>query len=96
MIELNKAAHVDQQINTKDTFMRYALFALIVAAASSLSGATKADEYRWCAVYGTEHGGINCGYSTLAHCRAAISGNGGTCHYDPIFDGKPDRRPRLH
>lgn len=40
------------------------------AEAQSRHGAS-----RWCAEYGSGHGGRNCGFSSLRQCRAAISGD---------------------
>jgi hypothetical protein len=73
--------------------MRYALAALALVAASSLSSVpAKADQYRWCAEYGVGNGGVNCGFVTLAQCHAAISGNGGWCRPNAFYDGRPGRR----
>ncbi len=53
-----------------------AIAALLAAAhietaeARSRQGAS-----RWCAEYGSGHGGRNCGFSSLQQCRASISGD---------------------
>jgi len=41
--------------------------------------------YPWCAQYSGDDGdsGTNCGFSTLAQCRATISGIGGLCLENP-------------
>jgi len=42
--------------------------------------------YPWCAHYSAEDGdgGTNCGFVTIAQCRAAVSGVGGGCYQNPI------------
>jgi len=50
-----------------------------------------AQNYPWCAQYGGNHGGRNCGFSTLEQCRAAISGNGGYCDANPLY--RPAENP---
>ena len=36
---------------------------------------------KWCAEYNFGGGGAtNCGFDSYQQCRAAISGNGGSCH----------------
>lgn len=50
------------------------------------------DPYPWCAVYGgRESSGINCGFLTLEQCRAAISGVGGSCEPNQLYN--PHRSP---
>jgi len=49
-------------------------------------------EYPWCAVYSEfTVGATNCGFSTLAQCRATISGVGGMCMPNPAYVGPPPR-----
>lgn len=57
---------------------------------------TRADEpYPWCAEYNGDDGsdGVNCGFDTLAQCRATISGIGGNCYENPAYPG-PTPRPK--
>lgn len=79
----------------------YLLIAALVAMAAgtmTMTTQSRADPYRWCAMYGFLGGGVeNCYFVTIAQCRAAISGNGGFCRpnlrYDGIaYDGEPRRR----
>lgn len=78
--------------------MRYLLAAAALAFVSTLpfNAPAQADSYRWCAEYGPGNGGVNCGFVTLAQCRAAISGNGGSCRPNAFYDGdaRADRRAR--
>jgi hypothetical protein len=55
------------------------------------------DPYPWCAVYGGRSGGAsNCGFRTLAQCRATVSGIGGSCEpnqfYNPRGGSKQSRK----
>lgn len=54
-------------------------------------------EYPWCAVYSEAIvGATNCGFTTLAQCRATISGVGGTCQPNPAYTppARTDRKTR--
>lgn len=55
-------------------------------------------EYPWCAVYSESTvGATNCGFSTLAQCRATISGIGGACMPNPAYVGPAPRpQPKRH
>ena len=73
--------------------MAAAMFALAAPASATVY-------YPWCAQYsehGPSGGGTNCGFETLAQCRATISGLGGICYENPAY---PPRRaapaPRHH
>jgi hypothetical protein len=54
--------------------------------------------YPWCAQYGDRSGGRNCGFSTWEQCRAALSGNGGYCSENPMYQptGPTSRKPRRY
>jgi hypothetical protein len=73
---------------------------LAIAAAATVSTAAHAqkpyDPYRWCAVYGGRGGGAtNCGFITLAQCRATVSGIGGFCEPNQFYNpGKPRKSKR--
>ena len=61
---------------------------LMTAALALLAGLKPSSaeiSYPWCAQYGGERGGRNCGFTTLEQCRAAISGNGGYCIENPMY-----------
>jgi len=52
----------------------------------------RSDPYRWCAVFGSQHGGAQSCYSvTLEQCMATISGMGGFCTPNSYYDGQPVR-----
>jgi hypothetical protein len=67
---------------------------LAIAAVSLLVPAKAEIQYPWCAEYSGEdgNGGSNCGFTTLAQCRATISGIGGTCHENPAY--RPATQPK--
>ena len=54
-------------------------------------------EYPWCAEYygGRDGGGVNCGFVTLAPCRATISGLGGNCYENPAYPAAPPHRRKI-
>ena len=73
----------------------------ILIGAAALTGtlllagapAQASNEYPWCAHYGAlGMGATNCGFSTQAQCRAAISGVGGICQTNPRY--VPPRRSK--
>ena len=55
--------------------------------------ASSAQEYPWCANYGSDNGGINCGFASYQQCQAALSGNGGYCSENRFFRGYTAPRP---
>jgi hypothetical protein len=67
-----------------------------LAAAATIStvlfagaGAAQAEQYPWCAVYGGRGGGgTNCGFQTLAQCRETVSGMGGGCEPNLMYQGR--------
>jgi Protein of unknown function (DUF3551) len=65
---------------------------LLVAAALmglSATNTAQAREYPWCAYYGLFGSeATNCGFNTLAQCRATISGIGGSCQPNPAYRGR--------
>jgi hypothetical protein len=77
---------------------RLAIGATLVGIATIGLWATSApaeEPYPWCAEYNGDDGpgGVNCGFETLAQCRATISGIGGNCYENPAFHA-PARRPK--
>ena len=59
----------------------------------ALAAPTQAQTYPWCAVYSGGMGvGTNCGFSTLAQCRATVSCIGGFCDPNPFYTGPAESR----
>jgi hypothetical protein len=74
---------------------RLAIFALSAVGLLMSAAPSNAEiTYPWCAEY--SRGGRNCGFTTLEQCRAALSGNGGSCQtntfYRPEILSGPRRR----
>ncbi len=58
----------------------------VVVASSAVAPAQAGIEYPWCAIYSESTvGATNCGFSTLAQCRATISGIGGMSQPNPAY-----------
>ena len=77
-------------------------FGLAVATGFAASlflivGTATASPYKWCAISGGKGGATNCGFVTLAQCRATVSGVGGSCTPNQFYTG-PYERPakRIH
>ena len=68
-------------MHTKSFALALTGFCFFVAIQPSAAEVT----YPWCAQYGTNNGGRNCGFSTYAQCLATISGNGGYCETNPLY-----------
>jgi hypothetical protein len=87
------------------------LIAGLILPAGALSTPVEAQNYPWCAYYGSGRGGggTNCGFTTFQQCLATISGMGGFCdrntqyvpppgpHAPPAYRHRPYRyRHRRH
>ena len=72
------------------------IFAAVTFMALATSAIPAAAEitYPWCAQYGDRDGARNCGFQTWDQCRAALSGNGGYCLENPMYQPAASRRPR--
>ena len=54
-----------------------------------------AQNYPWCAYYGgMGGGGKNCGFTTFQQCQATVSGIGGFCDRNPLYEPPPG--PHAH
>jgi Protein of unknown function (DUF3551) len=78
---------------------------LIILAASAaivcIEKPAEARDYPWCAYYGPRFGATNCGFSTFQQCLATISGIGGSCGANPMYQPAPGphrstRHPRRY
>lgn len=70
---------------------------IAIFGSTLLAGAAAASPYKWCAQYSGRGGGSsNCGFVTLAQCRATVSGVGGICAQNQFYTGDetPVRRAR--
>jgi Protein of unknown function (DUF3551) len=60
-----------------------------IATAMALTSVARADQYKWCAVYGGYRGdsGTNCGFVTYKQCMDTVSGTGGYCTPNQFYTG---------
>jgi hypothetical protein len=76
----------------------YAATAFAVGFVAASGGAATAQqahiEYPWCAVYGGDFGGTNCGFSTIEQCRLTVSGIGGSCEPNQFYQPQQTRVPK--
>jgi len=72
------------------------LATLAVTAMAASPRPAAAIDYPWCAQYGGRGGGggRNCGFVTLEQCRATISGIGGWCEPNQLYNGPTERRAK--
>jgi Protein of unknown function (DUF3551) len=68
--------------------MRLSLYALaVLCTAAAFSAPAQAQNYPWCAYYGgRDSGASNCGFSTFQQCMATVSGIGGFCQRNNLYD----------
>ena len=82
--------------------MRFILFLLgaILLYAVASPPASMASGSAWCAHYGFDLGGTNCGFTSYEQCMASLTGNGGVClrnsQYQPGGFEPAPRRSRRH
>jgi hypothetical protein len=68
--------------------MRVIVCALGLLLVSAAVGPASAQNYPWCAQYGSGfggNGGRNCGFSTFQQCMATVSGIGGFCEQNLLY-----------
>jgi Protein of unknown function (DUF3551) len=51
----------------------------IVLVASAIGTSAEAQNYPWCAYYGDDFGGTNCGFVSYDQCMMTVTGIGGFC-----------------
>src|SRR5215469_7649891 len=92
---------------SRRTAMRLSLFTLgVFAAVVCFEKPAAAQAYPWCAYYdfggGMGGGGAeNCGWATIEQCMATVSGIGGSCGPNPMYQRSPGlylstKPPRRH
>jgi len=81
---------------TKVSFIPASLFIFAAFAFADLGGSTAQaqmyPQYPFCAVYSLRT--VSCGFNTMAQCLATVSGRGGYCEPNPVYQppAKPTRR----
>jgi Protein of unknown function (DUF3551) len=74
--------------------MRFWLFILAVLATTiCIEKPVRAQNYPWCAYYDVWQGATNCGFSTFQQCMATVSGVGGSCGPNPLYQAAPGPYP---
>ena len=81
--------------------MRILLFLLaILAMTAGIGTRAQAQNYPWCATYDVGDAAYNCGFVSREQCMASVSGVGGLCQpntlYQPPATARPAPRPRGH
>jgi hypothetical protein len=70
--------------------MKILLFVLgVLVASTAIETSAQAQNYPWCAQYGSGFGASNCGFSTLQQCQADVSGIGGFCQPNNLYQPPP-------
>jgi hypothetical protein len=78
--------------------MKLSLLALgVVLVSATASTGAQAQNYPWCAYYGNGDRGTNCGFVSFAQCLADVSGIGGFCERNNLYQAPtgPRRVRRL-
>jgi tetratricopeptide (TPR) repeat protein len=83
---------VDVEFRSMESAMRMLAGCCGLVMVALLANAPSAAHAGWCAQYQT--GGSNCGFSSEAQCRAAISGMGGWCIETADEAARPSERAR--
>ena len=75
--------------------MKLLLFTLgICVGIVGLPNLAEAQNYPWCAYYsGKEGGGTNCGFTTFQQCLDTVSGIGGSCQRNNLYQPPPGPHP---
>ena len=74
--------------------MRLMLFVLGICLGFIVVGnRAEAQNYPWCAYYGDAFGGTNCGFTTFRQCLDTVSGIGGFCQQNNLYQSPPGQHP---
>jgi len=65
----------------------------ILAGMSVIGTLAHAQNYPWCAYYSGNGGGTNCGFTTFEQCLANVSGIGGSCEPNTLYQPPLGPRP---
>ncbi len=67
----------------------FVLGVLLASAAILVSGVmtprAQAQNYPWCALYGTPYSDTSCGFTSFEQCMASVSGIGGFCQQNDSY-----------
>jgi Protein of unknown function (DUF3551) len=74
--------------------MRLLLFILgISVGIIGIGNPAQAQNYPWCAYYNGKFGGTNCGFTTFQQCLDTVSGIGGFCQQNNLYQPPPGPHP---
>jgi hypothetical protein len=74
--------------------MRFLLLVLTICVGLVGMGRNaEAQNYPWCAHYGTGFGGMNCGFTTYQQCMDTVTGIGGFCMQNNTYLPSPGSHP---
>lgn len=65
----------------------------IVCAFAAVASPARAQNYPWCAYYGDDFGGTNCGFVSYEQCMATVTGIGGFCDRNTQYVPPPGPHP---
>jgi hypothetical protein len=73
--------------------MRLSLLMLTICVGLvGVQRSAEAQNYPWCAQYGTGFEGMNCGFTTFQQCQDTVSGIGGFCQPNNTYQLSPGPR----
>jgi hypothetical protein len=65
--------------------MKLLPFTLEFCAIVGIGNRAEAQDYPWCAYYTGSFGGTNCGFTTFQQCLDTVSGIGGFCELNNLY-----------
>jgi Protein of unknown function (DUF3551) len=71
------------------------VFGLLLATIM-LAPAAQAQNYPWCARYGTPYDDTSCGFTSYEQCMASVSGIGGFCERNDTYKPPLAARPQTY
>ncbi len=76
--------------------MRVFLVALSILVELAIGNHAEAQNYPWCAVYGTPYGDTSCGFTSFEQCMASVNGIGGFCERNDTYRSPLAADPLRH
>jgi Protein of unknown function (DUF3551) len=77
-----------------ETAMRLLLLMLgIGVGIVCIGNRAEAQNYPWCAYYGGQFDGTNCGFTTFQQCLDTVRGIGGFCDRNNLYQPPPGPHP---
>jgi hypothetical protein len=73
-----------------------AVAAIVAVIAISATTPAQAQNYPWCAHYGTPYDDTSCGFVSYEQCMASVSGIGGFCERNDTYKPPLAARPQTH